>query len=383
MDFNLTEEQQMWQSVVHDFCAREVKPKAGEFDEQAVLHQEAFEKMAPMGLLGLVIPERYGGAGVDAISMAIAIEQFGWADGGTALSVAAHNGLGCAPIVMFGDDDQKKRWLPSLSTGDGGLGALALTEPDAGSDLVGGITTRAHLDGDTWIINGSKAWITNASAASLVITLCRTDLNGGSHSLSLIVVPTDADGLHIHPPEKKMGVRASPTHALTFEEVRVPADYILGKVGEGLRQTLQTLDGGRVSIAALSVGLAQAAFEEAVRYAKERQSFGKKLADHQAIQWMIADAAVQIEAARMLVYRAAWMKDRGEFFNREAAIAKLFATEMAEQVSRNAIQILGSYGYSREYPVERIYRDARLMTIGEGTSEVQRMVIAKRVLGEE
>lgn len=383
MDFNLTEEQQMWQSVVHDFCAREVKPKAGEFDEQAVLHQEAFEKMAPMGLLGLVIPERYGGAGVDAISMAIAIEQFGWADGGTALSVAAHNGLGCAPIVMFGDDDQKKRWLPSLATGDGGLGALALTEPDAGSDLVGGITTRAHMDGDTWIINGSKAWITNASAASLVITLCRTDPNGGSHSLSLIVVPTDADGLHIHPPEKKMGVRASPTHALTYEEVRVPADYILGKVGEGLRQTLQTLDGGRVSIAALSVGLAQAAFEEAVRYAKERQSFGKKLADHQAIQWMIADAAVQIEAARMLVYRAAWMKDRGEFFNREAAIAKLFATEMAEQVSRNAIQILGSYGYSREYPVERIYRDARLMTIGEGTSEVQRMVIAKRVLGEE
>jgi alkylation response protein AidB-like acyl-CoA dehydrogenase len=383
MDFNLTEEQQMWQSVVHEFCAKEVKPKAGEFDEQAVLHREAFEKMAPMGLLGLVIPESYGGAGVDAISVTIAIEQLGWADGGTALSVAAHNGLGCAPIVMFGNDAQKKRWLPSLATGDGGLGALALTEPDAGSDLVGGITTRAYLDGDTWIINGSKAWITNASVASLVITLCRTDPNGGSDSLSLIVVPTDADGLHIHPPEKKMGVRASPTHALTYENVRVPADHILGKVGEGLRQTLQTLDGGRVSIAALSVGLAQAAFEEAVRYAKERQSFGKRLADHQAIQWMIADAAVQIDAARMLVNRAAWLKDRGEFYNREAAIAKLYATEMAEQVSRNAIQILGSYGYSSEYPVERIYRDARLMTIGEGTSEVQRMVIAKRVLGEE
>jgi alkylation response protein AidB-like acyl-CoA dehydrogenase len=383
MDFNLTEEQQMWQSVVHEFCAKEVKPKAGEFDERAVLHREAFEKMAPMGLLGLVIPESYGGAGVDAISVTIAIEQLGWADGGTALSVAAHNGLGCAPIVMFGNDAQKKRWLPSLATGDGGLGALALTEPDAGSDLVGGITTRAYLDGDTWIINGSKAWITNASVASLVITLCRTDPNGGSDSLSLIVVPTDADGLHIHPPEKKMGVRASPTHALTYENVRVPADHILGKVGEGLRQTLQTLDGGRVSIAALSVGLAQAAFEEAVRYAKERQSFGKRLADHQAIQWMIADAAVQIDAARMLVNRAAWLKDRGEFYNREAAIAKLYATEMAEQVSRNAIQILGSYGYSSEYPVERIYRDARLMTIGEGTSEVQRMVIAKRVLGEE
>jgi alkylation response protein AidB-like acyl-CoA dehydrogenase len=383
MDFNLTEEQQMWQSVVHDFCAKEIKPKAGEFDEQAVLHREAFEKMAPLGLLGLVIPESFGGAGVDAISVAIAIEQLGWADGGTALSVAAHNGLGCAPIVMFGNEDQKKRWLPSLATDSTRLGALALTEPDAGSDLVGGITTRAHMDGDTWVINGSKAWITNASVASLIVTLCRTDPDGGSHSLSLIGVPSEVEGLHIHPPEKKMGVRSSPTHALTFEDVRVPADNLLGNTGEGLYQTLQTLDGGRVSIAALSVGLAQAAFEEAVRYAKERQSFGKKLSDHQAIQWMIADAAVQIDAARMLVYRAAWLKDRGEFYNREAAIAKLYASEMAEQVSRNAIQILGSYGYSSEYPVERIYRDARLMTIGEGTSEVQRMVIAKRVLGEE
>jgi alkylation response protein AidB-like acyl-CoA dehydrogenase len=383
MDFNLTEEQQMWQSVVHDFCAKEIKPKAGEFDEQAVLHREAFEKMAPLGLLGLVIPESFGGAGVDAISVAIAIEQLGWADGGTALSVAAHNGLGCAPIVMFGNEDQKKRWLPSLATDSTRLGALALTEPDAGSDLVGGITTRAHMDGDTWVINGSKAWITNASVASLIVTLCRTDPDGGSDSLSLIVVPSEVEGLHIHPPEKKMGVRSSPTHALTFEDVRVPTDHLLGNTGEGLYQTLQTLDGGRVSIAALSVGLAQAAFEEAVRYAKERQSFGKKLSDHQAIQWMIADAAVQIDAARMLVYRAAWLKDRGEFYNREAAIAKLYASEMAEQVSRNAIQILGSYGYSSEYPVERIYRDARLMTIGEGTSEVQRMVIAKRVLGEE
>jgi alkylation response protein AidB-like acyl-CoA dehydrogenase len=193
----------------------------------------------------------------------------------------------------------------------------------------------------------------------------------------------EVEGLHIHPPEKKLGVRASPTHALTYDNVRVPAGNLLGEVGEGLYQTMQTLDGGRISIAALSVGLAQAAFEEAVRYAKERQSFGKKLSEHQAIQWMIADAAVQIDAARLLVYRAAWLKERGEFYNREAAMAKLFASEMAEKVARDAIQILGSYGYSSEYPVERIYRDARLMTIGEGTSEIQRMVIAKRVLGEE
>jgi alkylation response protein AidB-like acyl-CoA dehydrogenase len=383
MDFNLTEEQKMWQTAVHDFCANEVKPKAGEFDEQAALNKQAFEKMAPMGLLGLVIPETYGGAGVDALSAAIAIEELGWADGGTALSVAAHNGLGCAPIALFGDEDQKQRWLPNLATGEAGLGALALTEPDAGSDLAGGVSTKAEQDGNDWVINGSKAWITNASVASVIITLCRTGPVGESNSLTLIVVPADAEGLHIHPPEKKMGVRASPTHALTYENVRVPLGYTLGNVGEGLYQTLQTLDGGRVSIGALSVGLAQAAFEEAARYAKERQSFGKKLADHQAIQWMIADAAVQIEAARMLVYRAAWLKERGEFYNKEAAMAKLFASEMAEQVSRNAMQILGSYGYSSEYPVERIYRDARLMTIGEGTSEVQRMVIAKRVFGQE
>jgi alkylation response protein AidB-like acyl-CoA dehydrogenase len=383
MDFNLTEEQKMWQTAVHDFCANEVKPKAGEFDEQAALNKQAFEKMAPMGLLGLVIPETYGGAGVDALSAAIAIEELGWADGGTALSVAAHNGLACAPIALFGDEDQKRRWLPNLATGEAGLGALALTEPDAGSDLAGGVSTKAEQDGNDWVINGSKAWITNASVASVIITLCRTGPVGESNSLTLIVVPADAEGLHIHPPEKKMGVRASPTHALTYENVRVPLGYTLGNVGEGLYQTLQTLDGGRVSIGALSVGLAQAAFEEAARYAKERQSFGKKLADHQAIQWMIADAAVQIEAARMLVYRAAWLKERGEFYNKEAAMAKLFASEMAEQVSRNAMQILGSYGYSSEYPVERIYRDARLMTIGEGTSEVQRMVIAKRVFGQE
>jgi alkylation response protein AidB-like acyl-CoA dehydrogenase len=383
MDFNLSEEQRMWKAAVHDFCAREIKPKAGEFDEQATFHQAAFEKMGPMGLLGMVIPETYGGAQVDAMSVAIAIEELGWADGGTALSVAAHNGLGCAPIAMFGSEDQKQRWLPGLATGETGLGALALTEPDAGSDLVGGITTRASLEGNEWVINGSKAWITNASQASLIITLCRTDPGGGSRSLSLIVVPTKTDGLHIHPAEKKMGVRASPTHALTYDNVRVPKDYLLGEPGEGLYQTLQTLDGGRISIGALSVGLAQAAFEEAVRYAKDRQSFGRALADHQAIQWMIADAAVQIDAARLLIYRSAWLKQRGEFYNREAAIAKLYATEMAEKVARDAIQILGSYGYSSEYPVERIYRDARLMTIGEGTSEVQRMVIAKRVLGEE
>jgi len=383
MNFELTDEQRMWRHAVHEFCAEIVKPKAAEYDERAEIHQEAFEKMAALGLLGMNVPESHGGAGVDAISGAIAIEELGWADGGTALSVAAHNSLGCAPIANYGTEEQKQRWLPGLAKGDPGLGALALTEPGAGSDLVGGIQTRAELNDGEWVINGNKAWITNASSASLIITLCRTDPEGGSGSLSLIVVPVDAPGVHIHPPEKKMGVRASPTHALTYENVRVPEDHLLGKPGDGLYQTLNTLDGGRIGIGALSVGLALAAHEEAIRYAKEREAFGKPISERQAIQWMIADAEVHIEAGRLLIHKAAWLKEKGEFYNREAAVGKLFATEMAEDVARNAIQILGSYGYSSEYPVERIYRDARLMTIGEGTSEVQRMVIARRVLGKE
>jgi alkylation response protein AidB-like acyl-CoA dehydrogenase len=375
MDFELTDEQRMWQQAVHDFCMQEVRPQAAELDARGEFNAAAVAKMGPLGLLGLNIPEEYGGAGVDAISAAIAIEELGWACGGTALSVAAHNGLGCAPIARFGSEAQKRRWLPNLAAGKGGLGALALTEPSAGSDLVGGVTTHAHLEADEWVIQGSKAWITNPSVASLVITLCRTEEGGGSGSLSLIVVPTGAKGLHIHPPEKKMGVRASPTHALTYEQVRKP--------GEGIHQALLTLDGGRISIGALSVGLAQAALEEAIRYARERESFGVPISQHQAIQWMIADAVTQIEAARLLVYRAAWLRQRGDVFTLEAAVAKLQATEMAEHVCRDAIQIMGSYGYSSEYPVERFYRDARLMTIGEGTSEIQRMVIARRTLGIE
>ncbi len=383
MDFELTEEQRMWRQAVHDFCAKEVKPRAAELDAAAEFNAVAVSKMGPLGLLGLNIPETHGGAGVDSISATIAIEELGWACGGTALSIAAHNGLGCAPIALFGSDEQKRRWLPKLAAGEAGLAALALTEPGGGSDLLGGVSTRAELEGDEWVIHGSKAWITNPSVGSLVVTLCRTDPSAGSAALSLIVVPIPSDGLHIHPPEKKMGVRASPTHALTYEGVRVPRDHLLGSPGDGIYQTLKTLDGGRISIGALCVGLAQAALEEAIRYAKERQAFGVPIAEHQAIQWMIADAATQIDAARLMVYRSAWRKEQGDNFTREAAMGKLYASEMVESVCRDAIQILGSYGYSAEYPVERMYRDARLMTIGEGTSEIQRMVIARRTLGIE
>jgi alkylation response protein AidB-like acyl-CoA dehydrogenase len=383
MNFDLSDEQRMWQIAVHEFVAREVRPRAREVDEESRFNWEAVRKMGPLGLLGLNIPEAYGGAGVDALSAAIAIEELGWGCGSTALAISAHNGLGCAPISLFGSPELKEHFLKKVAGGESGLAALALTEPDAGSDLMGGIRTRAEQHDDAWVIRGTKMWCTNASLADYIITLARTDPAGGSRSLSLIVVPANTPGLTIGPAEKKMGLRGSPTHAVSYEDVRVPASYLLGKPGDGMRQALTVLDGGRVSIGALAVGLAQAAYEEAVRYARERLAFGSVLADKQAIQWMLADAATELHAARLMVYQAAWQKELRRPFTRQAAMAKLFATEMAERVCRNAIQIHGGYGYSREYPVERIYRDARLMTIGEGTSEIQRLVIARSLLQEK
>lgn len=380
MNFDLSEEQRMWRDAVHDFVAHEVKPKARQVDEEGQFNWEAVHKMGPLGLLGLNVPEEYGGAGVDAVSAAIAIEELGWGCGSTALAIAAHNGLGCAPIALFGSQAQKERFLTGVAGGEGRLAALALTEPGAGSDLKGGVHTRAQRQGDQWMLRGAKMWCTNASIADFIVTLVRTDQAGGSHSLSLIVVPTNTPGLHIGPAEKKMGLKGSPTHAVTYDEVCVPLDNLLGEAGQGLRQAMQVLDGGRVSIGALAVGLAQSSFEAAVSYAKQREAFGKPIAQYEAIRWMLADAATEIQAARFLVYHAAWLKAQGRPFNKAAAMAKLFATEMAERVCRNAIQVHGGYGYSREYPVELTYRDARLMTIGEGTSEIQRLVIARHIL---
>lgn len=381
MNFELSEEHRMWQRALRDFCEGEVKPYAAEVDETGKLHWDAIRKMVDIGLLGLNVPEAYGGIDMDALGIAIAMEELGRACGSTALSIAAHNGLGCAPIARWGTPEQKAAYLPRLTSGDF-LGALALTEPSAGSDLAGGVQTSAVLEGDSWIIDGSKAWITNAGLAPVITVLLRTDKEAGTSGFSMMLVETSADGLTIHPPEKKMGLKGSPTHMLSFDEARVPQNAILGEQGRGFQQTMQILDSGRIGIGALSVGLAQAAFEEAVRYARQRRAFGKAIAEHQAIQWMIADAALEIDAARLLVYRAAWLKDQGKPFVKQAAMAKLMATEVAERVARNAIQIHGSYGYSREFPVERIYRDQRLMTIGEGTSEIQRLVIARRVLQE-
>jgi butyryl-CoA dehydrogenase len=379
MEFELNSEQFKWQQIVHDFVVKNVQPKAHEVDETGEFNWAAFRKMGPLGLLGLNVPEEMGGPGIDAVSAAIAIEELGWGCGSTALAIAAHNGLGITPIVQFGSKEHQKKWLPKVIDGRGKLASLALTEPGAGSDLQA-VTTKAEKSGGDWIINGSKAWTTNASIAEYIIAFVKTEAQAGPHSYSMILVPTDTHGLKIGLPEKKMGLRGSPTNGITFDDVRVPLNNLIGEEGRGMQQTLKTLDGGRISIGALSLGLAQAAFECACEYSKNRHAFGTPIAHHQAIQWMLADAATEIDAARFLVYRAAWLKQQDRPFTFEAAKAKLYASEMAERVCRNAIQILGGYGYSRDYPVERIYRDARLMTIGEGTSEIQRMVIARHII---
>lgn len=383
MNFDLSEEQKVWKKTVHDFVAKVVKPKAHEVDETSEFNWEAVRKGGPLGLMGLSIPETYGGSNVDMISSAIAMEELGWGCGSTALAFTAHNGLGTAPITLYGSEELKAKWLPMMADGKNKLGALALTEPGAGSDIQGGVITKAEKQGDEWVINGAKMWCTNAGIAEYIITLVRTDPKGGSKSLSMILVPTDSQGLKIGPPEKKMGLHGSPTHAVSYDNVHVPLGNLVGPEGRGLQQTLATLDAGRISIGAISIGLAQSAMETAVEYARQRKAFGQPIAEFQAIQFKLSNMAMEIELARTLLYKAAWLKDEGRPYNKEAAMAKLFATEMAERACYDAIQIHGGFGYSSEYHVERMYRDARLMTIGEGTSEIQRLVIARHVLASE
>jgi len=383
MDFDLSNEQATWKKIVHEFAEKVLRPKAREVDEKEEFNWDAARKGGPVGLTGMSISEEYGGSNVDAISNAIAMEELGWGCGSTALAFTAHNGLGTAPITLYGTEELKKKWLPIVASGKNKLGALALTEPGAGSDIQGGVTTKAEKQGDEWVINGAKMWCTNAGIAEYIITLVRTDPKGGSKSLSMILVPTDSKGLTIGPAEKKMGLRGSPAHGITYDNVRVPLGNLVGVEGRGLQQTLATLDGGRISIGAISVGLAQAAMEAAVNYARERKAFGQSISEFQAIQFKLSNMAMEIELARTMIYKAAWIKDQGRPFNKEAALAKLYATEMAERVCYDAIQVHGGYGYSREYNVERMYRDARLMTIGEGTSEICRLVIARHVLASE
>jgi alkylation response protein AidB-like acyl-CoA dehydrogenase len=381
MDFELNDEMKMFHRAVRDFCEKELKPYAATAHETGELNWNAIKKMPSLGLTGLQVSEQYGGVEMDTLGASIAIEEIGRVCGSTALTISAHNGLGCGPIMKWGTDEQKEKWLPMLTSGDY-LGALALTEPQAGSDLLGGAQTKAVRQGDEWVINGTKAWITNVSWSPVLTVLLRTDDEAGARGFSMMLVETDRPGFTIHPPEKKMGLNASKSHMLTFDNVRVPASNILGDEGNGFYQTMQTLDNGRISIGALSVGLAQGAYEEMVKYAMDRTAFGEPIAKKQLIQEKIANAAMEIEAARTLIYKAAWMKDNGKEYTKIASIAKLKASLIAEKVCYDAVQVHGSAGYSREYPVERMYRDQRLMQIGEGTNEIQYIVIARNVLKE-
>lgn len=379
MNFDLTPEQQRIRAEVRRFAEQEIAPRARHVDETGEFPAETFRKMAELGLMGLPFPEEYGGAGADSISTAIAIEEIARACGSTALIYSAHLGLGCAPIAMFGTDEQKRRFLRPAAEGRH-IGAFALTEPHAGSDA-GATRTTARLENGEWVINGSKMWITSASVAGHLIVTAVTD-PGERHSISAIIVPAGTPGLSFGKPEAKMGLRGSITNAVMFENVRVPEENLLGRRGRGLQQFLAVLDGGRVGIGAMAIGLAQAAFEVASAYARERTAFGKLIGAYESVSNMIADMEVGLEAARLLVYQAAWLKDQGRQYSREAAIAKLYASEVGEKICRDAIQVLGGYGYSSEYPLERIYRDQRLLTIGEGTSEILRVVIGRQILGE-
>lgn len=329
--------------------------------------------------MGLPFLEEYGGAGADAVSLALAIEEIAKADGSIGLTYAAHVGLGSTPIHLFGTTAQKQKFLTPLAQGEG-LGALALTEPSGGSDLAGSVKTVARLQRDEWVINGSKQYVTSGKVARTIITLCRSDPAAGHSGLSLIIVPHDAPGLVLGKLEDKMGLHTSLTTQVFYEDCRVPRENMLGQPGQGFRQTMQVLDGGRVGIAAVSLGLGMAAIDAAIRYGQQRDAFGKPLVEFQAIQHMIADSVMELEAARLMTYRAAALKDRGKRYSIEASQAKLFSTEAADRACWKAIQILGGAGYLKDYPVERYYRDNRLMLIGEGTSEVQRMIIAREIL---
>jgi alkylation response protein AidB-like acyl-CoA dehydrogenase len=380
MDFELNEEQRMVRDMVRDFAQKEIAPRAAVVDKTEEFPAENIRQMAELGLLGLPYSEEYGGGGGDYLSYAIAVEEIARACGSTALIYAAHVSLGCGPIYSFGNKEQKQEWLPRLCSGKG-LAAFGLTEPEAGSDA-GATRTTALRDGDEYVLNGSKMWITSGAIADVVACTAKTDPEAGTRGISCFLVAQGTPGFIPGKNEPKMGLKGSVTSALSLENCRVPVKNLLGAEGEGFKQMLVTLDAGRISIGSMALGLGQAALDEAVRYAKERVQFGQPIAKFQAIQWMLADMATELDAARLMVYRAAARKDAGARFTREAAMAKLYASEVAERAAFKAIQIHGGYGYSREYPVERIYRDQRLCTIGEGTSEIQRLVIARQVLGK-
>jgi len=377
MNFDLTQEQQMIKKTMREFADKVVAPGAVERDRTKEFPKEAFKQLSDMGMMGLPFDEAYGGAGADSTSFAIVTEELSRVCASTGITYSAHISLGGAPLSLFGTEEQKQKYLTPICSGES-FGAFGLTEPNAGSDA-GGTETRAVEDGDDWVINGSKVYITNASHAKHLAITAITGMNDGKKEISAIIVPTDAEGFTIIDNYEKMGLNASNTTELVLENVRVPKENLLGKRGEGFKQFLVTLDGGRIGIAAMAVGIAQGAFNKALAYAKERKQFGKTLSEFQVTQFKLADMAMKIELARNMVYKAAWLKDQGRPFTKEASMAKLYASEMAMEVADEAIQIHGGYGYMKEYEVERYMRDAKLLEIGEGTSEVQRMVISRLV----
>jgi short-chain 2-methylacyl-CoA dehydrogenase len=375
MDFDLSDEHQLLRDTVRAFAEERIAPVAEELDREHRFPYDLVADLAELGLMGIPIPEDHGGAGGDTLSYAIAIEELARVDSSVAITVAAHTSLGTMPFLLFGSEEQRQKWLPDLASGRR-LAAFGLTEPGAGSDA-GATRTSAGLDDGEWVVNGSKIFITNAGTD---ITACVTiTARTGDDEISNIVIPNGTPGYSISAPMRKMGWRASDTRELSFEGCRVPEGNLLGPRGAGFRQFLEILDGGRISVAAMGLGLAQGAYDLAAAYARDREQFGKPIARFQAVQFALADMATEIEAARGLVYRSAWVKDQGREFAKEAAIAKLYTGELSKRVVDKALQLHGGYGFMDEYPISRLYRDQNVLEIGEGTNEVQRMVIARHL----
>ncbi len=377
MDFAPSSSHEMIRKMVHEFAERELRPDCLKWDEEQTYPDWWVPKLGELGLLGVFVPEKYGGAGLDAVSYAIAIEELSWGDASIGVLAAVNNGLACDPILRWGTEEQKQAYLPKLASGEW-LGAYALTEPGSGSDAAA-MRTTAALEGDEWVLNGTKAFVTNALHAKLLVVYART--GSEKYDISAFLVPKPSKGLTDLKKENKMGIRASDTMTLGLDDCRIPKENLLGPRGKGFNVALATLDGGRIGIASQSIGIAQAAYDEAVKFAKVRVAFGKPIADLQAIQFKLADMAMEIHAARLLTYRAAWMKDQGVRHTQESSVAKLFASEAAHRAVNEAVQIHGGYGFIKEYLVEKLYRDQRVTEIYEGTSEVQRLVIARSVLG--
>jgi butyryl-CoA dehydrogenase len=373
-----SEKHEKFRMKIREFAESEIEPVSAQIDENAEFPHENVKKLGEMGILGMVVPQEYGGTGDDMITYAIAVEELSRVCGSTGITVAAHNSLAVYPLFLFGNEKQKKEYVPPLARGEK-LGAFGLTEPGAGSDA-GSTKTSAVLKGDHYLINGSKCFITNATVGETLVITARTDPGKGAKGISNFIIEKSMPGVKVGKKENKMGLRGSDTAELHFEDALVPKENLLGKEGEGFKQFLITLDGGRISIGAMALGIARGAYDKSLKYAKERIQFGQPITKFQAIQWKLSDMATQIEAARHLIYSAAWLKDQGKPYIRESAMAKLYASEVGRWVTYQAIQILGGYGYLREYPVERYFRDIKLCEIGEGTSEIQRLVIAREIL---